>query len=225
MSPLSKDETGHGSSILQRNSPISLIWLQWETAWLAALLLHIGEFHSHHILQRTQLCNGGLCICLNQEAMVMDNGQFCCLPTPLRQAIPVITTFQRVHIHCTTLFKNYCLMSAVGSPDRSRPGSHKVLLIMVHHAVVTQVQVYTSAGCLAAAVSPFLASCSVRSRCLRRELSAQCAAFWPDMYMAPKVGPMRGAPSSSATCKYDCRDITIYTHQAERFPQRGGCPL
>ena len=28
-----------GSSILQRNSPISLIWLQWETAWLAALLL------------------------------------------------------------------------------------------------------------------------------------------------------------------------------------------
>ena len=26
-------------SISQRNSPISLIWLQWETAWLAALLL------------------------------------------------------------------------------------------------------------------------------------------------------------------------------------------
>ena len=41
MSPLSKDETGHGSSSLQRYSPISLIWLQWETAWLAALLLHV----------------------------------------------------------------------------------------------------------------------------------------------------------------------------------------
>ena len=39
MSPLSKDETGHGSSILQRNSLISLLWLHWETAWLAALLL------------------------------------------------------------------------------------------------------------------------------------------------------------------------------------------
>ena len=25
--------------ILQRNSPMSLIWLQWEAAWLAALLL------------------------------------------------------------------------------------------------------------------------------------------------------------------------------------------
>ncbi len=29
---------------------------------------------------------------------------------------------------------------------------------------------------------------------------AQWAAFWPDMNMAPKVGPIRGAPSSSATC-------------------------
>ena len=45
MSPLSKDETGHGSSILQRNSPISLIWLQWETAWLAALLQHHSDQH------------------------------------------------------------------------------------------------------------------------------------------------------------------------------------
>ena len=39
MSRLSKDETGHGNSILQRNSPISPIWHQWVTAWLAALLL------------------------------------------------------------------------------------------------------------------------------------------------------------------------------------------
>ena len=39
MSPLNKDETGHGSSISQRNSSISLIGLQWETAWLADLLL------------------------------------------------------------------------------------------------------------------------------------------------------------------------------------------
>jgi hypothetical protein len=29
---------------------------------------------------------------------------------------------------------------------------------------------------------------------------AQCAAFCPLMNMAPNVGPMRGAPSSSATC-------------------------
>ena len=38
MTPFSPDKTGHESSILQR-SPISLIWLQWETAWLAAALL------------------------------------------------------------------------------------------------------------------------------------------------------------------------------------------
>ena len=36
---LEQGQTGHGSSISQLNSPISLIWLQWETAWLAALLL------------------------------------------------------------------------------------------------------------------------------------------------------------------------------------------
>ena len=41
MSPLSKDQIGRGSSILQRNIPISLIWLQCETAWLAALLLFL----------------------------------------------------------------------------------------------------------------------------------------------------------------------------------------
>lgn len=35
------------------------------------------------------------------------------------------------------------------------------------------------------------------------EFRAQCAAFWPLMNMAPKVGPMRGAPSSSATCAHD----------------------
>ena len=52
MSPLSKDETGHGCSILQRNSPISLIWLQWETAWLAALL-HPGIQQSSLTEDRT----------------------------------------------------------------------------------------------------------------------------------------------------------------------------
>ena len=31
------------------------------------------------------------------------------------------------------------------------------------------------------------------------EFIAQWAAFWPEMNMAPKVGPIRGAPSSSAT--------------------------
>ena len=36
-----------------------------------------------------------------------------------------------------------------------------------------------------------------------REFRAQWAAFWPDMNMAPKVGPMRGAPSNSATCIHD----------------------
>ena len=30
---------------------------------------------------------------------------------------------------------------------------------------------------------------------------AQWAAFWPLIIMAPKVGPMRGQPSSSATCR------------------------
>ena len=32
-----------GGYILQQNSPISLIWLQWETAWLAALLLLLAH--------------------------------------------------------------------------------------------------------------------------------------------------------------------------------------
>ena len=34
------------------------------------------------------------------------------------------------------------------------------------------------------------------------EASAQCAAFCPLMNIAPKVGPMRGQPSSSATCEH-----------------------
>ena len=34
----------------------------------------------------------------------------------------------------------------------------------------------------------------------RSELRAQWAAFWPLMNIAPNVGPMRGQPSSSATC-------------------------
>ena len=36
------------------------------------------------------------------------------------------------------------------------------------------------------------------------EASAQCAAFCPLMNIAPKVGPIRGQPSSSATCVKEC---------------------
>ena len=38
-----QNDPAHMSSILVRNRPISLIWLQWETAWLAALLLLNGQ--------------------------------------------------------------------------------------------------------------------------------------------------------------------------------------
>lgn len=70
---------------------------------------------------------------------------------------------------------------------------------------------WTSSSCAAAhwvvaqaLTSSFCASadsgCFCRAFWRFRELRAQWAAFWPDMNMAPKVGPMRGAPSSSATC-------------------------
>lgn len=53
----------------------------------------------------------------------------------------------------------------------------------------------------------------------RRELSATCAALRPLDIMAPNVGPMRGQPSSSATCTQSQK----FQHAARGWSQACCC--